>query len=55
MGEPPPMVGGAGSVLASLLPNHLRDDEHALAACLWAGEVGDALRALARTMPKAEA
>lgn len=55
MGEPPPVAGGAGSLLASLLPAEMRDDERAVAACLWAGEVGDALRALGRAVPKAGA
>lgn len=47
MGEPPPMPGGAGWLLASLLPEGMRENERAIAACLWAGMVGDGVRALA--------
>lgn len=44
------MASGPAALLAARLPEALREDEQALALCLWAAEAVEALRLVAGTV-----
>lgn len=49
-GEPPPLASGPAALLVARLSDTLREDEQALALCLWAAEAVEALRLVAGTV-----